>query len=104
MIRPKLPHPLGDRRHSRRHRRRGATGPTDVVRHPAPAVESAPPSPLEQHIARMPAPMLDLDVQRVQQAGGPIDHAYYGCACGYLFSADVSTTVTCPHCGAGQVW
>ncbi len=46
----------------------------------------------------------DPAVERVRQAGGPIDSASYACACGYLFRASVSTSVTCPHCGAGQAW
>jgi hypothetical protein len=46
----------------------------------------------------------DPAVQRVRAAGGPIDRASYACACGYLFSASVSTTVMCPHCGADQSW
>jgi DNA-directed RNA polymerase subunit RPC12/RpoP len=40
----------------------------------------------------------------VRDAGGPVDQASYTCQCGYLFSAAVSTTVECPHCGAGQAW
>jgi hypothetical protein len=46
----------------------------------------------------------DPAVERVRSAGGPIDHAAYACQCGYVFSADVSTSVLCPHCGAEQVW
>lgn len=46
----------------------------------------------------------DPDVKRVRDAGGPVDEACYACACGYLFSAAVSTTVSCPHCGADQAW
>jgi hypothetical protein len=42
--------------------------------------------------------------QRVREAGGPVDRASYSCACGMLFEAKVSTTVLCPHCGAGQAW
>jgi predicted Zn-ribbon and HTH transcriptional regulator len=30
--------------------------------------------------------------------------ASYVCGCGYVFSAAVSTTVTCPHCRADQAW
>jgi predicted Zn-ribbon and HTH transcriptional regulator len=30
--------------------------------------------------------------------------ASYVCGCGYVFSAPVSTTVTCPHCRADQAW
>jgi len=46
----------------------------------------------------------DLAVARVREAGGPVDRASYSCGCGYLFVASVSTTVACPHCGAGQAW
>ena len=36
---------------------------------------------------------------------GPIeDRAFYACGCGYAFTADVTTTVRCPHCGTGQAW
>jgi hypothetical protein len=51
--------------------------------------------------AEMP---VDPAVQRVREAGGPVDRACYSCHCGYLFEAKVSTTVRCPHCGAGQAW
>jgi len=47
---------------------------------------------------------LDLAVQRVRAAGGPIDEASYTCSCGYVFLASVSTTVACPHCGTSQAW
>lgn len=32
------------------------------------------------------------------------DHAMYTCECGYVFEADVSTSVGCPHCGRYQAW
>jgi hypothetical protein len=80
-MRPHLLHPLGDRRHSRAHR--GRSG--------ARAAEHSP-------RGRDPA------VQRVREAGGPVDQAFYACECGYLFNAAVSTTVMCPHCGVGQAW
>ena len=84
-MRPSLLHPLGEPRHSRRHRRgRGAvTG--EPVREPAQGT-------------------CDPAVARVREAGGPIDHASYSCQCGYVFYAPVSTTVSCPHCGVGQAW
>ena len=47
---------------------------------------------------------IDPAVQRVREAGGPIDRASYGCRCGYAFRAPVTTTVSCPHCGATQAW
>jgi hypothetical protein len=41
---------------------------------------------------------------RAKRSGGPEDRALYSCACGYAFKAEVSTSVGCPHCGAGQAW
>jgi hypothetical protein len=46
----------------------------------------------------------DLAVRRVRDAGGPVDQASYSCGCGCVFLAPVSTTVSCPHCHAGQAW
>lgn len=46
----------------------------------------------------------DIAAQRVRAAGGPTDLAYYSCQCGYLFTAAVSTSVGCPHCGTTQAW
>jgi hypothetical protein len=42
--------------------------------------------------------------EQARRAGGPQDQALYMCACGYSFTALVSTSVGCPHCGAGQAW
>lgn len=42
--------------------------------------------------------------RRARESGGPIDNAQYNCSCGMIFQAAVSTSVTCPHCGAGQAW
>jgi hypothetical protein len=83
-MRPSLLHPLGESRHARR-RRRGRATRAEPAREPISG-------------ARDPA------AKRVREAGGPVDQASYSCQCGCLFSADVSTTVTCPHCGAGQAW
>ena len=50
-------------------------------------------------------PETDLtDERRMRESGGPDDRAMYTCSCGYVFEADVTTTVTCPHCGCGQAW
>jgi rubrerythrin len=55
--------------------------------------------------AAPPEPEADLaDERRMRESGGPDDRAVYTCACGYVFEADVSTSVTCPHCGTGQAW
>ncbi len=40
----------------------------------------------------------------MRQTDGPTDRAFYDCGCGYKFTARVATTVSCPHCGAGQAW
>jgi rubrerythrin len=44
------------------------------------------------------------DERRLRESGGPTDRAMYTCTCGYVFHADVSTSVACPHCGASQAW
>jgi rubrerythrin len=41
---------------------------------------------------------------RAKRSGGPEDLALYRCECGYVFRAQVSTSVGCPHCGANQAW
>ncbi len=51
-----------------------------------------------------PPEPLDITVRRLREAGGPVDEACYPCACGCFFIAPVSTSVTCPHCGATQAW
>ncbi len=97
-MRPSLLHPLGGRRQSRRRRTRAprARGRAAYARagHTPEGATAASP-------ARMPA---DPVVARVRAAGGPSDCASYTCSCGYLFVASVSTSVICPHCGAGQAW
>ena len=86
-MRPSLLHPLAER-HS--HRRRPTRRATQVhKREPEPRPAPAP---------------RDIAVERVRASGGPLDQASYICECGYLFAAPVSTTVACPHCGAGQAW
>ena len=43
--------------------------------------------------------------QRMDRSGGPQqDRALYTCGCGYAFTAAVSTSVGCPHCGTSQAW
>jgi hypothetical protein len=86
-VRPSLRHTRNEPRQRRSQRTRRGAEPVAV-----PSPRSAPAAPV------------DLDVERVRDAGGPMDQAAYSCACGYLFSAAVSTTVSCPHCGAGQAW
>jgi len=99
-MRPRLLHPIRERDARRRgdHDRR------------ARAPKSAPPATPDAAAAAEPAPGrraaggCDPAVDRVRSAGGPIDFAAYTCCCGYFFSAAVSTTVACPHCGTDQAW
>jgi len=83
-LRERIPRRLRERRHLRRSAIRPAAGNRQAEAH------SSAPS--------------DLAVQRVRDAGGPLDKASYSCECGYVFLAPVSTTVICPHCEAGQAW
>ena len=64
----------------------------------------APSAAPRAHAPAAHVPHVDAAVERVRCAGGPIDHASYDCQCGYRFSAAVSTTVSCPHCGTDQAW
>jgi hypothetical protein len=84
------------KRHTEPRRRSGATRrPTPFRRDPAAPSEVDP----------EPAPVDDLaDERRLRDSGGPHDRAQYTCACGFLWHADVSASVACPHCGASQAW
>jgi hypothetical protein len=44
------------------------------------------------------------ELERAQRTPGPEDRALYACGCGYAFTAGVTTSVSCPHCGAAQAW
>ncbi len=93
-MRPSLLHPHREPRHARRRRRGFGRGNASVeaIREPLPRA------------CHPTSGQVDLAVQRVRDAGGPMDRASYTCQCGYLFSATVSTTVMCPHCGTDQAW
>ncbi len=99
-MRASIPHPLRERiprrLRERRHPRWGRSRPTAANRQAAEHFPSPGPGP-----GSGPS---DLAVERVRDAGGPVDRASYSCECGFVFIAPVSTTVTCPHCRAGQTW
>jgi len=40
----------------------------------------------------------------VSNASTTQDRATYTCDCGYVFEAQVMTTVACPHCQTPQAW
>lgn len=50
-----------------------------------------------------PEPMHPAE-RRMRDAGGPDDRACYSCGCGFLFEAQVSASVRCPHCDTTQAW
>lgn len=49
-----------------------------------------------------PVEMTATESHRRGPAGS--DRALYQCGCGYSFTAEVTTTVGCPHCGTSQAW
>ncbi|HLM84641.1 MAG TPA: hypothetical protein VK272_00480 [Solirubrobacteraceae bacterium] len=106
-MRPNLLHPRAERRHARR-RRRDRGGPAARAGNAAGETSARPLDGTAQD-TRTSGPVgghayEDAAVERVREAGGPIDRASYTCQCGYVFSASVSTTVACPHCGLAQAW
>lgn len=104
-MRPRLLHPLRERDARRPGRRPHDRRATQHAR--TPAAHGAAPRASAGHAPEATAPPpagCDLLAERARAAGGPIDTALYTCCCGYLFSAAVSTTVACPHCGTDQAW
>lgn len=75
------------------------------TRRPAPErrPHQALPAREAQAQSPMPAPPVT-DEGRARASGGPDDQAAYSCSCGYVFQAQVSTSVACPHCGTSQAW
>jgi hypothetical protein len=57
-------------------------------------VEAEPEAAVDPHLAE----------RRHRASVAPEDVAHYGCSCGYQFSAPVTTSVACPHCGTSQAW
>ena len=44
------------------------------------------------------------ETRDARRGGGPEDRALYSCMCGFAFTAKVTTSVDCPHCGSEQAW
>jgi hypothetical protein len=85
-----------DRQSEKRHRG-GPTRRGPLVRR-EPSASPAAPEPAS-------AAEDDLfDERRLRASGGPSDRAQYACGCGFVWEADVSASVSCPHCGAAQAW
>jgi hypothetical protein len=72
----------------------------------SPRREEGDAPPADEPEGPLPEPPSDelADEWRLRAAGGPADRAQYACVCGYVFQADVSTSVACPNCGAAQAW
>jgi hypothetical protein len=51
-----------------------------------------------------PVPAIVSATQSARRGTASMDLAYYHCACGFAFKAEVTTSVGCPHCGTGQAW
>ena len=80
-----------------------------VLVRPNPTPKRQAPAPRPRPALRVvsspaPARLPDGPEDRVLRAGGPQDRALYHCGCGARFSADVSASVSCPHCGGHQAW
>lgn len=62
-----------------------------------------------QRVQRAEPPSVPLspeaaETRDARRGGGPQDRALYACSCGYAFTATVTTSVHCPHCGTEQAW
>jgi predicted Zn-ribbon and HTH transcriptional regulator len=96
--------------HRSRRRRAALRGPIRLRDSPdTPAVPREPQAVLSEpqaaaQVCREDLQRPDIALKRVRESGGPLDHASYACQCGYIFEADVSTTVSCPHCHVAQAW
>ncbi|MFI5004831.1 MAG: hypothetical protein ACHQE6_07450 [Solirubrobacterales bacterium] len=104
-MRASLLHPISERRQARRSRgaHRPSPAPEPDATAQAPAIAAQGPNVAAEG-PDIAAHGPDIAAQRVREAGGPTDRASYACQCGYLFTAAVSTTVGCPHCGTAQAW
>jgi rubrerythrin len=87
-------------RQSETRHRGGSSRRGSLLRREAPATEVAEP---EAEPAEGGEDDL-FDERRLRASGGPNDRAQYTCGCGFVWEADVSASVACPHCGASQAW
>jgi hypothetical protein len=95
--------------HSNTERRRRHIGPPwrrsrDVEIAPQNAGETNGSATQLEQTSKEREKLADSTIHRARAAGGPVDVASYNCTCGMVFSASVSTSVACPHCGTEQDW
>jgi hypothetical protein len=55
-------------------------------------------------VERVASPKPSAPNRDARRGGGPEDRALYSCMCGFVFTAAVTTSVDCPHCGTQQAW
>jgi hypothetical protein len=51
-----------------------------------------------------PEALAHTDERRHRECVACEDSALYSCSCGFQFTAPVTTSVACPHCGTAQAW
>jgi predicted Zn-ribbon and HTH transcriptional regulator len=71
--------------------------PHVVERPAAPAAAPAPAPPAVEQVEH-------LAERRHRECVACEDSALYSCSCGFQFTAPVTTSVACPHCGTAQAW
>jgi hypothetical protein len=62
------------------------------------------PHVIERPAAPAPAPDEHSAERRHRACVACEDSALYSCSCGFQFTAPVTTSVACPHCGTAQAW
>jgi len=67
-----------------------------------PKRRASSPRPRRAEQAARPAP--SRATRDARRGPGSQDKALYACMCGYAFTAAVTTSVGCPHCGSEQAW
>lgn len=76
-----------------------------AARHLTPRLGSVPAAPARRLRRRVAASVvMRTSTQLARRGGGPQDRALYICGCGFSWTAHVSATVGCPHCGTEQAW
>jgi hypothetical protein len=101
-MRPTLAHPNTERR--RRHIAPPWRRTRDVEIAPQGVPEAGGSAKQLEQTSNERERVADPTIRRARAAGGPVDVASYSCTCGMVFSAPVSTSVACPHCGTEQDW
>jgi hypothetical protein len=57
-----------------------------------------------RHRPPRPRTTAEIELERARRERPSEDREQFTCMCGYVFSAEPSTSVGCPHCGGAQAW